>query len=147
MNKRTVFTRRLDIKYNLYKLLEKCSKKSLQRSHLIDHALLFSEVSILYFLSALLDIAEIPTNPYKLTNLENSFKQFASDKGNVLFTFNDLFNEGWLVKYIDEWSFTTSRSKYKGITNVDNREKQILEFIDLQTQIPYRDAISLIIDV
>lgn len=108
----------------------------------------FETISIYYLCSELLEMAQIPENPYLLHYLQKKYEQVQSEsKDGLLFSFKELFSEGWIQGTEEEWLWNNSQYEYESLTSYcDQREKQIVKFLQSMKGIPYKDEIYPYID-
>ena len=91
----------------------------------------FETISIYYLCSELLEMAQIPENPYLLHSLQKKYEQVQSEsKDGLLFSFKELFSEGWIQGTEEEWLWNNSQYEYESLTSYCyQREKQIVKFL------------------
>ena len=122
------------------------TRKSLSENCL-PNKYMFSEKPVGYLLDQLVEIAETPTNYYSIEYLNEFYGKYEQAHLKLCFTINDLFEEGWLIRAVDEWDFGNSRYEYERVdAQGDQRSEMILSFIQALAEFPYRDMICLRID-
>lgn len=128
-------------------LLRNTEVRQQTREKSLPDEYMFSEKPIGYLLYELVGIAEIPTNYYDIEYLNEFYEQFKQDYPQLSFKVEDLFEEGWLIRSIDEWGFGDSRYEYKRVDTCDDqRNEMILTFVQALAELPYRDMLFLKID-
>lgn len=132
-----------EIKEELNKVLELIDIKNKQNSDMINIMDLYDNISILKVLFAVIDNSRCPNNPYEIIKLEEFYYTFFKEE-NKLFTIEELFNEGWLIKCMDEWHQNAVRYKLKNASYFKNdKEKQIFSFLKYLAGFPYEDSFRL----
>lgn len=145
--KYTVFHYRYGAKEELEASLQGiCRKRPIHQQ--MEQELLFAKISVFYLCSELLELAQMPENPYLLSSLECRYKQAKAEASKLLdFPFEALFEEGWLIRSEEEWIWNNSRYEYERMTSCSHgREEQILTFLKSLKEIPYKEAIYPEID-
>ena len=104
-------------------------RKHTREKCLLDEYM-FSEKPIGYLLNQLVGIAGLPTNCYDIEYLNECYGKFKQAHSQLPFTINDLFEEGWLIRSVDEWGFGASRYEYeRAHARGDQRIEMILAFV------------------
>lgn len=134
---------------NEYRLKEIFSVlKEQKRACYRDKTVIFSKYPVLFIMSKLLDFVQLPNNPYKMDNLINLFKQHDFNDKEPLFSLDDLFAEGWLISFIDEWSFNGFKNSINVVEETsDERINQIVDFLKGLTGFKYTDEWRLKVDI
>ncbi len=103
----------------------------------------FEPISIYYLCAELLEIAYIPENPHLLQVLQEKYEQAqVENMDELLFSLEDLFSEGWLQRTTEEWLWNNSSYEYGRLTSYrDEREKQMVMFLQSLKNTPYKDGI------
>lgn len=103
----------------------------------------FEPISIYYLCAELLEMAQIPENPYSLQILQKKYEQVQSEnKEGFLFTFEELFSEGWLQSTAEEWLWNNTPCEYERLTFFHSqKEKEIVMFLQSLNRTPYVDEI------
>ena len=129
------------LKSNLNKALLGLSDEPYHRRDISNLAMLANPEPIFYAMVRLLSIGEIQDDYSSLEYLRSTYMHYVSEHRNCNFTFDDLFEEGWLVKSIGEWHFIGFRSNYEHLPDVDMREESICKFI---ASLPYNRETGLV---
>lgn len=105
----------------------------------------FLPVSVYYLFSRLLDLAVVPENPYLMEGLQEKYDAYGKKmKKQFLFSIPELFEEGWLILIAEEWQLNSNRYSFERIKSVGKeRERQIIGFLKVLGELPYKDAIKL----
>lgn len=108
----------------------------------------FEPVSIYYVCSELVEISKLPENPYLLCFLQKKYEQVKVENGGrLLFSFEELFSEGWLQITSEEWLWNSFSYEYEKLnTHGNEKEEQIVTFLKSLKETPYKDGLYPIID-
>ncbi len=92
----------------------------------------------------LLKNAVFPENSYQMQYLDRVYYEFG-EKTPILFSKQELFDEGWLIACRGEWLFNISyKSFYESIDHLSSeKETQILSFLKELSKIPYHSQMRL----
>ncbi len=107
-----------------------------RRTESADWRMLTGKEPLLYAMIRLLFLAEIMPSTGNITYLQSAYTKYVSQHADVEFNVENLFEEGWLVRALDEWRFNGFRSGYGKMQGIDARQMQICEFI---SNLPYDD--------
>lgn len=107
-----------------------------KRTEPADWKFLTGKEPLLYAMVHLLFLAEIMPSTGNISYLKSAYAKYVSQHGVVGFNVENLFEEGWLVRALDEWRFNGFRSGYDKLQGLDARQMQICEFI---SNLPYDD--------
>ena len=103
----------------------------------------FEPVSIYYLCAELLEIAQLPENPYLLQTLQEKYEKAQIEAGDeLLFSVEDLFLEGWLQATDEEWLWNNSPYEYERLNLFrDQNEEQMVKFLQSLRETPYKDGV------
>ena len=136
--KKTGFQYRYDAVDQIKDLLRNEIIRKQSRRDCLSNKYVFSEKPIGYLLNELVEMAEIPVNFYDIKYLNEFYTRFKQDYPELLFTIEDLFAEGWLIRSIDEWGFGDWRFQYEGVDAQGNQRAEIiLTFLRKLSELPY----------
>ena len=102
------------------------------------------DTTIMHMVKLLKSVKNIE-NPYSMQSLETYYRDFSKEKGETIFSIEELFSEGWLISRLGQWRLNIGmRSDYEKVTSFQSeREKQIFQFLIQLSRLPYMDAIKL----
>lgn len=102
------------------------------------------DTTIMHMVKLLKSVKNIE-NPYSMQSLETYYRDFSKEKGETIFSIEELFSEGWLISRLGQWRLNIGmRSDYEKVTSFQSeREKQIFQFLIQLSKLPYMDAIKL----
>lgn len=137
-----VYQYRYGAKQEIKEVLQ-CVKNFQKAYYPENQEMIFEPISIYYICSELIEMAELPENPYLLQVLQEKYQQAETkSKNGLLFTLEELFGQGWLQKTEEEWLWNNSSYEYKGLTSYCNqKEKQIVMFLQSLIDTKYKDGI------
>lgn len=137
-----------EIKKELINILELVDIQNKQYSDMINIIELYDKFSILKVLFTVINNSKYPNNPYEIEKLKEYYNTFFNEK-NKLFTIDELFNEGWLIRCMDEWHQNALKYKLEKSSYFKNdKENQIFSFLKYLSVIPYNDFFKLqIVDI
>ena len=131
----------LMLKHKLSKVVCRSSDSSYYGRDIFDLAMLAAPEPFLYAMVRLLFIGEIQDDYGSLDYLRSAYVRYKKKHYGCSFALEDLFAEGWLLKSMDEWRFTGFRSNYTKLQDLNEREKNICEFI---ASLPYNRETGLV---
>lgn len=109
-----------------------------------ERDIIFDHSGVACKMLALLKNSISPENVYQMEYLDEAYCKFKQETP-VLFSKQELFDEGWLIACREEWLFNISYQHfYERIERLTSeKETQILSFLKELSKIPYRSQIWL----
>lgn len=109
-----------------------------------EREIIFDHSGMAFKMLELLKNSVVPENSYQMEYLDRVYYEFG-EKAPILFSKQELFDEGWLIACRGEWLFNISyKSFYESIDHLSSeKETQILSFLKELSKIPYHSQMRL----
>lgn len=151
MQRNYSFVRKYGISRDLKKITDKYDERNLQADRWSwddQEAIFFNSRPVLYIMRELLSYVELPAAGGKMDALEEEYRRYCESNKNAAFRIEELFQEGWLSRRIDEWGFSFSY----GMQRVDTKNetlhtKQIVRFLKALQKKTWKESKLLKVDI
>lgn len=110
-----------------------------ESDYIRERDILFENSGLADRMLKLLKRAELPENIYRMEYLDTIYQKFSS-KDSMLFSLQEMFDEGWLIACSGEWTFNVSNQYlYEKVDHLlSEKETQIFSFLKELSGISYR---------